>query len=427
MKAFTALAALALLPLSVLVLAFALLRTPDAPPPPPPDGPPVVVTRTVDPDDVKPLPGYLQQSLAWLAEAQFESGGWGAGLHTAQHVRDPHAVQMDPATTAFAALALLRAGSTPDDGPYARNVRRALDYLVGVVEAAPANSARITTIEGTQPQVKLGRNIDAALAAQFFTAVLPHLDGQLKRRTEAALDKCLLAIQRGQAADGSQGEGGWAPVLQSAMAASALERAEAAGRDVDDEALARSREYQRGNVSVYTDGAGAPSVSVDASAGAGVALYAASAGQRATAQEAREAEEAVRDALGEGAEVTEEALRRAGRSEADAARLYDAYTRNAATADLLASDEIWSGFGNNGGEEFLSYMMTSESLVIAGGDAWDRWHARLVNLFGSIQNGDGSWSGHHCITSPVFCTAAVILALTADRDRTLLAHELQRG
>src|SRR5690606_35784103 len=92
MKAFTALAALALLPLSVLVLTTTLLRAPEAPPLPP-DRPPIVVTRTVDPDDVKPLPQYLHQSLQWLADAQFENGGWGAGQHTAQGVRDPHAVQ----------------------------------------------------------------------------------------------------------------------------------------------------------------------------------------------------------------------------------------------------------------------------------------------------------------------------------------------
>ena len=37
-----------------------------------------------------------------------------------------------------------------------------------------------------------------------------------------------------------------------------------------------------------------------------------------------------------------------------------------------------------------------------------------------VQNGDGSWSGHHCITSPVFCTAAVVQCLTTDRDATFL-------
>jgi len=32
-----------------------------------------------------------------------------------------------------------------------------------------------------------------------------------------------------------------------------------------------------------------------------------------------------------------------------------------------------------------------------------------------IQNRDGSWSGHHCITGRTFCTAAALLVLLADR------------
>ena len=74
------------------------------------------------------------------------------------------------------------------------------------------------------------------------------------------------------------------------------------------------------------------------------------------------------------------------------------------------------GFGNNGGEEFLSYMMSSESLVSSGGKPWDERHHKMSNLFSAIQNPNGSWSGHHCITSPVFCTAAVVMTLTADRN-----------
>ncbi|HRG79347.1 MAG TPA: hypothetical protein PL167_07035 [Cyclobacteriaceae bacterium] len=34
----------------------------------------------------------------------------------------------------------------------------------------------------------------------------------------------------------------------------------------------------------------------------------------------------------------------------------------------------------------------------------------------SIQNDDGSWSGHHCITSPVFCTATCLLILSINND-----------
>ena len=281
-----------------------------------------------------------------------------------------------------------------------------------MVEEYQADGPRITDIEGTQPQVKLGRNVDASMVSQFFTGILPSLDGRLKGRTEAALDKLLLKIQRSQTADGSWSDGGWAPVLQSAMANQALEGAARVGREIDEDVLERSRDYQEGNVQMRPGVAGA---SMDASAGAGVALYAASSSQRATAEDARKAQ----DAVGENEPVTVDALRQAGQSREEAEELYDAYRRNDATNDMLEGEEIWSGFGNNGGEEFLSYMMTSEAKVITGGDSWDRWHARLVNLFGSIQNENGSWSGHHCITSPVFCTAAVILALTADRDHSL--------
>ena len=32
-----------------------------------------------------------------------------------------------------------------------------------------------------------------------------------------------------------------------------------------------------------------------------------------------------------------------------------------------------------------------------------------------MQNADGSWSGHHCITGRTFCTASALLVLMADR------------
>ena len=419
MKRLLAYGSLLGIPLGVLLLAFTLLRAPAATGNGTATGggitnPPVILTG-IDPDDVKPLPQYLNTSLEWLADAQFDNGGWGAGSHTRQGIDDPHGVQIDPATTAFAALALMRSGSTTESGPYARNVSRALNYLINLVEEYPADGPRITDIEGTQPQVKLGRNVDASMVSQFFTGILPSLDGRLQTRTESALDKLLLKIQRSQTADGSWSDGGWAPVLQSAMANQALEGAARVGRDIDEDVLKRSRNYQEGNVLMRPGVRGAE---MDASAGAGVALYAASSSQRATAEDARRAQ----DAVGEDEPVTVDALRHAGQSREEAEELYDAYRRNAATNEMLEGEEIWSGFGNNGGEEFLSYMMTSEAKVITGGDSWDRWHGRLVNLFGSIQNQNGSWSGHHCITSPVFCTAAVILALTADRDQSLRHH-----
>ena len=55
----------------------------------------------------KPIPGFLEKSIQWLAEAQFGNGGWGAGQGSAQQIRDPKAVKTDPATTAFSAMAHL--------------------------------------------------------------------------------------------------------------------------------------------------------------------------------------------------------------------------------------------------------------------------------------------------------------------------------
>src|SRR5262249_30916921 len=87
----------------------------------------------------------------------------------------------------------------------------------------------------------------------------------------------------------------------------------------------------------------------------------------------------------------------------------------AAVIGRLDDERFVSGFGSNGGEEFLSYMTIAESLVTRGGDEWKRWDARMTRNLGRVQNGDGSWSGHHCITGRTFCTATALLMLMADR------------
>ena len=377
-------------------------------------------------DDTKPLPNFVQSGLQWLADAQFENGGWGAGMHSRQDIRDPRAVQIDPATTAFSAMALMRSGSTLNEGPYHEHVRKALLYMVELVESHPENDPSITSIKGTQPQAKLGQNIDVSMAAQFFTRALPYTKNEpaLENRLRRALEICLSKLSKTQSADGSWNDrGGWAAVLQSAMANNAFEMAAEADLDVDEEVLERSREYQRSNVD-------AESGEVKTESAAGISLYSISSSQRATAKEAKAAQDAIDQGRREGrlddaAAPTAENFERLGFDKKQAESMESSYKQNEATRQMIQSDEVLRGFGNNGGEEFLSFMMTSESLVVTGGEDWEKWYARMHNLLSSIQNNDGSWSGHHCITSPVFCTAAVILAMTADRDRQLLANQQQ--
>ena len=154
---------------------------------------------------------------------------------------------------------------------------------------------------------------------------------------------------------------------------------------------------------------------------AGVSFYAGAATQRATAKDATEAERAVEQAKEKGvlppsARVEAETLAKIGYSADEARDKAEAYQQNDALRKRLDDENYLSGFGNNGGEEFISYMMSSESIVITGGETWDKWNKKMHTMFEKIQNADGSWSGHHCITSPVICTAAALLCLTADRD-----------
>jgi hypothetical protein len=90
----------------------------------------------------------------------------------------------------------------------------------------------------------------------------------------------------------------------------------------------------------------------------------------------------------------------------------------------LDDKQFIRGFGSNGGEEFLSYMNISEALLAKGGAEWQKWDKRMIENLNNIQNNDGSWSGHHCITGRTFCTSAALLVLMADRAPVPIAGKL---
>ena len=379
---------------------------------------PIAQVRTVQP---RPIAPFLGKSVEWLVEAQHENGGWGGGSHAKQQNRDPLDVTTDPTTTSFAAMALLRSGHTPTSGSHQEALLKATEHLIKVVEDAPVEGPKITDVTGTQPQAKLGQMVDTTMTTQFLARVAAEIpeDHELHPRVEQALAKCVKKLEASQNEDGSWNVGGgWAPVLQSSAGQTALELAQASGQKVDRDRLDKARDYQRKNFNAETG-------EVDASKGAGVALYAFSGAQRGNAADSRAADDVLEKAKKEGkvaqdAEVNEESLRRAGLNAPTAAKLAQAKDQNDKQIDRLNDDNLLRGFGNNGGEEFVSFLLTSESMIIAGGDKWAAWNDKMHGVLKKVQNPDGSWSGHHCITSPVFCTAAVVQCLTTDRDATLL-------
>jgi hypothetical protein len=380
-----------------------------------------------EPAPPKPLSDSVKKGLEYLVKNQLDNGGWnqGGGWRTAEgggrvegaQVQDP----ADLGNTCIAVLALIRAGNSPKEGPYAKNVARAVEFILAKVEKSDAKSLLITDVKGTQMQQKIGPFVDTFLAA----LVLAELKGKmpeekLEQRLVASLDKTIAKIEKNQKADGNfEGNQGWASVLSQGLCSKGLNRAAQAGARVSDEALDRTRKASQDSFdgkagrfkTAGEKGAAAPS-------DAGVPLYGQSADagnlQESvnTAQKKKaEAERTLKDkdAPQEKKDKAKEELKKIDEIEKVNTQAVNSVARQAQDKRFVA------GFGSNGGEEFLSFMNISETLRVKGGDDWTKWDKTISEAAAKVQDKDGSWSGHHCITGKTFCTAGALLVLMADR------------
>jgi hypothetical protein len=417
-------------------------------------------TTAVDP---KPLSPQVKKGLAWLAEHQNQSGGWGQGEETANmraSSRDELRDKPNIADTCIAALALIRSGNTPAKGPYRDAVAKAVRFVEQSVEASDSQSIAVTTVQGTRVQQKLGPNIDTFLASLLLAEVKGRMGAEDEdRRVTASLDKVLDKINRHQKADGSFDGQGWAPILAECLCGKGINRARQAGANVPEMALARSENGAkmaamamsataapigasglgegRGAVTVGTSAAGIGPFTPDTAArsarpspspgtrssgtvgagAAGVELYARSAN-------ISQLQEAVNTAKVDAPRLLDEARNARTPEQRDKARkrldeIADTEKAHekaqAEVIDRLADPRFIAGFGSNGGEEFLSYMNIAETLVVKGGDEWKTWDEKTTANLNRIQNDDGTWTGHHCITGRTFCTSTALLVLMADR------------
>ena len=109
-------------------------------------------------------------------------------------------------------------------------------------------------------------------------------------------------------------------------------------------------------------------------------------------------------ALHQGAQALEQLTR------SESARKSNANDIRQMTAQLSDAQYV-RGFGSMGGEEFFSYLNISESMRRAGGKPWHDWNENITAQLVGLQNQDGTWAGHHCITGRVAVTSAAILTL----------------
>jgi len=341
-------------------------------------GPSTTSAATQDPAEAR------RMGIEWLIKRQAKDGGWGAGNWGTDDLSAPS----DVATTVVSIMALLRDAGAGDK--HADAIERASLFVVSAIETAP-DGPRLDTPTNTQPQHKLGTLVDTHLAAMILGDLAPRFSGETKARLNRGWDKVLGKVQQAQAADGSFANDGWAPVLSGSYAAQSLIKAKEAGRTVvDDDVLEKAERYQVAQVSEEGDFATGKA--------AGVALYSVAGTMKANKDVAR------RGAASDAAPEAERAVEQA---------------RSRVSADV--SGALMAGFGSVGGEEMLAYTMISDTLAEDGGDTWDGWEKKINGYLTGIQNADGSWSGHHCITSTTFVTATALMTLGAADHAKLTA------
>lgn len=345
-----------------------------------------------------PVSIAVQKGAKWLVSTQGKDGGWGQDGGETSYVRQGERLESngnDVANTAVAATALLRAGSTPTGGEYQASLLRAVNFILRHVDESSPDGLEVTTLKGTQIQRKLGPYIDTFLTSKLLAELDGNMgDARANAHVRQALQKCVAKIEKNQLKDGSWNiAGGWAPILGTSMASRSLYMAKEKGVAVSPVAMDKVQQYTANSVQVAD-----PSAPVPGRVGAGVmggmgGGYAASAGVRL-----------YQDA---------QALEQMSRTDKD--RKQNAAQIKAMTGQL--TDERYvMGFGSFGGEEFFSYLNISDSLRRSGGPAWDKWNGDMKTKLVKLQNEDGTWAGHHCITGRVAVTSAAILTMLVDRE-----------
>lgn len=377
----------------------------------------------------------LAVGLKYLLAQQHSDGGWGQGGGWRQNtsastrnggggrveganVEDPS----DLGNTCATLVTLLRAGQSPKEGEHQEAAAKAFDYICKQVEKADQDSLYVTDVRDTQLQVKIGTYVDTFLAGWALSEIKGKVpDDAAEQRRATALDKVMAKIERNQKDDGSfANNNGWAAVISQGLCSKALNSAARSGAKVKQETLDKAQKQNIAGLDVQKGGFTAPASTAAEPSSAGVSLYREAAklngllensksniARREAAQKTIENKEAP-------AEAKDQAKKDLQQIDSDDKATAVA---NASVAGKLSDAGFVAGFGNNGGEEFLSYMNVTEGVHQRGGQEWENWRSKMTKTVCGAQNEDGSWAGQHCITGRTFCTATALLTLLVEKDK----------
>jgi hypothetical protein len=396
--------------------------------------PPKMATIAARPRE---LSQNAKTSISFLIKQQQADGGWsggeafpfgggfGFGFGGAQPGKKGDNPTTDPANTSVAALALLRAGYSPQKGTHSEALRKAIDSVCKAVEKADEDALSLTGAKeavgpgrmafkgGTLVQTKIGPSVDTYLAGMLLAEArgkMPNAAGE--KRVYNALKKVTRKLETHQKDDGSWGDAAWAPVLGQALASRALNRAGQVGLPVDTTKLARAARHAHKNLDNASKGR------MGLMGAAGIALYAVASGIGGLHDAAVTRKQAAEGAKGilnspsatesEKAQAREQ-IKQANDSEKAFLTALRSVARNVNNQGFVR------GFGTDGGEEFISFALIAEALRAKLPKDWAAWDRAIRTRLTRAQNRDGSWSGSHCITGKTFCTASALMAMMGER------------
>jgi len=375
----------------------------------------------------------LAAGLKYLLKQQHGDGGWGQGGGWRQaasnsrngggrvegpNVEDPS----DLGNTSASVVTLLRAGESPTEGQHRDEMKKAFEYICKQIEKADDNSLYVTDVRDTQLQVKIGTYVDTFLAGWALSEIKGRLpDDAAEKRRAAALDKVVGKIAHNQREDGSfANNNGWASVISQGLCNKALNTAARSGAKVTQETLDKAQKQNVAGLDVSKGSFSAPASTAAEPSSAGVSLYREAAkwnglveNSRSNVTRKQAAEKTIADEKAP-AQAKDQAKKDLEQIASD-----DKATRaaNDAVASKLSDTRYVAGFGNNGGEEYLSYMNVTEGMHERGGKEWEDWRSKMTKTVCGAQNEDGSWAGQHCITGRTFCTATALLTLLIEKDK----------
>jgi squalene cyclase len=304
----------------------------------------------------------VRKGILWLRECQNRDGSWGCEKGQLPST----------AISVLAGLALLASGSTPNDGPLAKEIRKGVDFLLSV----QGRRGQITCVDTTG----IGINFDHAAAVVFLAEAYGMMRAEspdndtLKKRVALAIEY-LDTIQNG--------DGGWSPagkesnsdLAVTATVFSAMRSAFNAGIPINHanveklESFCQKCKVQTGGYTQFGGGGGRGM------------MYSTSAGIRIMYGLGRAHEP----------EVTK-------------------------ATEALLKMQIAGDYGGRISEwDYVAVFFATLALIKENGPYWKKWFPKIRDYLVKKQNQDGSWTVEYCMSCRAFATALSLLVLEAPK------------